>query len=379
MKSKSNNITATNFAIFTFSGLILLGCATGYNPSSSFGGYVDQIGGEEHFQGNPYYYAAFNGNGYTTPEKTEELSLLRCAERAYQDGYNYFVKVVQHSQVNQTGTINTASAVAMPYGGAIAIGQSTPTFAPNGASTVLAFQKPPPKGMFKPNWTVRNIESYASEMKQKYGATIRTDVRSSSRSRSFFSKHLNDEGVSIIGDIINDVQPEPVTFHDFRKAQQFDNVPASLLIGGVFFVEIPYESDDKELIEIVTKKAELLRANHVLIREIPQREHEAFNYFYAIEFRFAPQGRVGLTFEPSLVGTDVYKVRTLDRNDEIIKYGDIIQSVDGVDFLSLKGKVSIDDYLTFLIRSKKPGEQVKIGIVRENAFKTVEVKLLPNK
>jgi hypothetical protein len=65
--------------------VLLVGCATSYQPESFTGGFSD------HMTAPDETVVTFRGNGYTGPERVAEMTALRCAEVTLQHGYRYFV------------------------------------------------------------------------------------------------------------------------------------------------------------------------------------------------------------------------------------------------------------------------------------------------
>lgn len=64
--------------------LVLTACSTTYGPSGLDGGY------EETQLAPNVWRVSFVGNGFTTPEQTQDFALLRSAELATKNGYRYF-------------------------------------------------------------------------------------------------------------------------------------------------------------------------------------------------------------------------------------------------------------------------------------------------
>lgn len=77
--------------------VIIQGCATAYQPSSFNGGYA-----ESRLAPN-VFAVTFNGNRFTDMAKVEAFTLLRCAELALANGYNYFEIVEAYQYVGQAG------------------------------------------------------------------------------------------------------------------------------------------------------------------------------------------------------------------------------------------------------------------------------------
>lgn len=64
--------------------ILISSCATGYSRKGIKGGYSETRLGED------TYSVRFQGNGYTSADKAGDYCLLRCAEIAKENGYNYF-------------------------------------------------------------------------------------------------------------------------------------------------------------------------------------------------------------------------------------------------------------------------------------------------
>ena len=80
--------------------MFLAGCATTYTKKSLLGGYSDTKIQEDIFK------VTFKGNAYTDTERTEDFTLLRCAEITLENGYNYFIVLGGGTDV-KTGTVYT--------------------------------------------------------------------------------------------------------------------------------------------------------------------------------------------------------------------------------------------------------------------------------
>lgn len=64
--------------------LALTACATGYQSTGLAGGF------EEVALAPNIYRVSFNGNGYTSTQRAEEMALLRSADLTLQKGYRFF-------------------------------------------------------------------------------------------------------------------------------------------------------------------------------------------------------------------------------------------------------------------------------------------------
>lgn len=72
-------------AIAAAIALALAGCATPYEPTGVMGGFE-----EVRVSANSYRISV-QGNGYTTPERAEQIMMLRAAELTLQNGYTHYV------------------------------------------------------------------------------------------------------------------------------------------------------------------------------------------------------------------------------------------------------------------------------------------------
>ena len=90
--------------------LILVGCASPYQPIAFTGGYSDMK-----MQDN-VFVVTYRGNGYTSDIQAKDFAMLHCAEVTLQNGYKYFAISGPGSEttVTQESTINGFGA-AYPY------------------------------------------------------------------------------------------------------------------------------------------------------------------------------------------------------------------------------------------------------------------------
>jgi hypothetical protein len=64
--------------------LCFAGCATGYHSSGFTGGFSDTQLAPDVFR------ISFQGNGYTSADRTQDLALLRAADVTLSHGYHFF-------------------------------------------------------------------------------------------------------------------------------------------------------------------------------------------------------------------------------------------------------------------------------------------------
>jgi hypothetical protein len=128
---------------------LLAGCATPYSSSGFLGGYSDTALAPD------IYRISFQGNGYTSEERTKDFAILRAADLTLSHGYRYF-GVVDESNGGRSGVINmpghsytTGNAYAvgnMVYGSAQTTyvpGASIPFFFPKSGLLIRCFRERP--------------------------------------------------------------------------------------------------------------------------------------------------------------------------------------------------------------------------------------------
>jgi hypothetical protein len=96
--------------------LILASCATPYASSGFLGGYSDTVLAPD------VYRISFQGNGYTSKERTQDFAMLRAAELTLSHGYRYF-GLINESEGGRGGVINTPG-YSYTTGNAFAIGNT---------------------------------------------------------------------------------------------------------------------------------------------------------------------------------------------------------------------------------------------------------------
>jgi len=96
--------------------ILISGCATGYQREGLTGGYADMKIQDDIFK------VGFRGNGYCGSERAANFALLRCAEVALENGYNYFV-IIDEKSLSQTSSYTTP-VTAQTYGNANVYGNS---------------------------------------------------------------------------------------------------------------------------------------------------------------------------------------------------------------------------------------------------------------
>ncbi|MFN7694400.1 MAG: CC0125/CC1285 family lipoprotein [Burkholderiales bacterium] len=141
-----------------FIGLMLVvalaGCATGYKADGFTGGFSEaQLGPN-------MWRVSFKGNGYTSADRAEEMTLLRSADVVLQAGFTHFAIVDSRSRVDSVkvgsspSTSQTQGSVSHAYGSTYNYTATTQTQGggdwiarmPSSSNTIVAFKGDPKQG-----------------------------------------------------------------------------------------------------------------------------------------------------------------------------------------------------------------------------------------
>jgi hypothetical protein len=76
--------------------LFISACSTTYQPSGFTGGY------EETQLDTNVFRVSFEGNGFTSSQKTTDFTLRRSAELTQESGYSYFVIINQNTDISNS-------------------------------------------------------------------------------------------------------------------------------------------------------------------------------------------------------------------------------------------------------------------------------------
>jgi len=160
------NLIATTMIMF-----ILQGCATSYQKTGFAGGYSETQLDENVFN------VSFRGNGYSGRERVADFTLLRSAELAIENGFQYFAIIDASSYTsNSTYTTPTESRTTgsvygagnYAYGSAntkTTGGETYNISKPSASNTIVCFkEKPETIFTYNSNFIYKNI-------RQKYGIT----------------------------------------------------------------------------------------------------------------------------------------------------------------------------------------------------------------
>jgi hypothetical protein len=145
---------------------LLASCASEYSAKGMFNGYSDVRLGENVFR------VSFQGDGYDNRERVTDLALLRSAEVALANGFQYFVianaadnstgaayTMPRTTQTNATVYGNTLAATSTSYGG-----QTFFITYPNTTNTIYCFKQKPDIGVL-----VYDARYVSSSLRSKYG------------------------------------------------------------------------------------------------------------------------------------------------------------------------------------------------------------------
>jgi len=131
---------------------LLFGCATPYSSTGFAGGYSETQLAPDAFR------ITFSGNGFTSPERTQDFALLRAADLTLSHGFHYFAIVAggsggSTSSITLPGSSYT-TASATGYGNSV-YGTATttyipptniPIFKPSSGLLIRCFTERPPGG-----------------------------------------------------------------------------------------------------------------------------------------------------------------------------------------------------------------------------------------
>jgi len=83
-----------------FSTALLASCATPYTSNGLLGGYSDTALAPD------VYRISFQGNGFTSPERTQDFAVLHAADLTLSHGYGYF-GIINQMEGGSSAVINT--------------------------------------------------------------------------------------------------------------------------------------------------------------------------------------------------------------------------------------------------------------------------------
>jgi hypothetical protein len=128
---------------------LLFGCATPYGSSGLLGGYSDTALAPD------VYRISFQGNGYTSQERTQDFAVLRAADLTLSHGYRYFA-IINQTEGGRSGVMNMPGQAytyvnAQQYGNVVygsahttyIPGATIPFFFPNSGLMIRCFRERP--------------------------------------------------------------------------------------------------------------------------------------------------------------------------------------------------------------------------------------------
>jgi hypothetical protein len=169
MTVSKQGVTMKKLILISLAILFLQGCATTYQNDGFSGGYSETQLDENVFK------VSFRGNGFTRRDKVADFTLLRSAELAIQNGYNYFVVIDANSYTSTSThtTPTTTNTSASAYGtGNYAYGNATSTTTggqtyniskPSSSNTIICYKEKPSAGFsYNANFIYKSLA-------EKYG------------------------------------------------------------------------------------------------------------------------------------------------------------------------------------------------------------------
>lgn len=145
--------------IFSFALFFLTGCATKYQPMDATGGYK-----ETQLVYN-IFRVTFSGNGGVSKEKASDYALLRLAEVALMNGYNYFI-IVDSDKYSSKDYFKTPTSYTKNYGTNRVTSSGGETFEyskPTTSNTIVCYKERPDNDVI-----VYDAKFLVNSLKSKY-------------------------------------------------------------------------------------------------------------------------------------------------------------------------------------------------------------------
>jgi hypothetical protein len=152
--------------------VLFAACATTYQPESFSGGFS-----ETQLDAN-VFRVSFQGNGFTRPDRAEDLALLRSAELTLKSGFTHFSIVDGHSRTDYsaftTPIQSTTTGATTSFGNTTYLNAQTRqtggnTFIavkPSTTNTIICFTGKPANGLF-----AYDAQFVFNSLSAKYGVT----------------------------------------------------------------------------------------------------------------------------------------------------------------------------------------------------------------
>lgn len=159
MKKIKNSLKM--FSLISTLAFIFFACATSYQSVGLTGGFSETQLDENVFQVN------FRGNGFTSRERSADFALLRCAELAYNNGFEYFTIVdAQQYTTNSSYTTPTQTKAKVSVYGNTAYGSST-TYGgqtyniskPSNSNTIVCFKEKPEGFSYNSKFLIHSLKA----------------------------------------------------------------------------------------------------------------------------------------------------------------------------------------------------------------------------
>jgi len=152
-------------------------CATPYVKSSPVGGY------EETRLGKNIFKVTFSGNGYTSVSRAKDFAILRCAEVALENGYNFFAITDSESSATSMSMYVPGSSTSTYSGVAHGTISGNGAFNATGIMTKRTVSSPGVMMNFKRPEIVLMVVAFKEELQGLPGLFDATFVKQSIREK----------------------------------------------------------------------------------------------------------------------------------------------------------------------------------------------------
>jgi hypothetical protein len=168
-----------NIILVIFISTFIQSCATTYQKSGFTGGYS-----ETQLDVN-VFKISFRGNGYTDRERVTDFTLLRSAELALKNGYQYFAIIDSNNYTSHSSRTTPIrySTTGSTYGSTVTTtigGKTYHTSRPSSSNTIVCFKEKPEKTFsYNANFIRKSItEKYGIKKEAKDKKVIIKNVES---------------------------------------------------------------------------------------------------------------------------------------------------------------------------------------------------------
>lgn len=324
------------------------GCATSYQPMGHTGGYEDKQTGRNTFN------IFFAGNGFTTPQRSTDLCMLRGAELSLTHRFNYFVIQSKKSEVDNSTSITTGNYVPIGGGGFYS-GSTVAVSKPSNRMSIISFLKPPVQ--YKDYYDAKKI---IKNIADEYYLDMNNIQINAFEEIEFFKK--NDK-------------------YDFLKSTDEKNVEViegidklnNNMVKIAYYVdyETPYVDKNKLVIDL-RKYAANIGADLVIYDDkynrIQDYESNKNIAFIAIALKKLAT-KLGINYDRQKIKDLTYIIDSYDQNSNVessgLLIGDRVLYIDDKEPQSLellKSMVTWDIGKSIILTVVRNGKQIKVPL-----------------